>query len=175
MGEVTISPEREHPDQPSSPKFVDIDRDYALSRAEIFKEHYSLSGEQLTTYAKWLNSSLLAINGAAVISVLNSYDKMNHHAKVAGFFISGMILSLLSGWFLQFVYLKTNEVSGEFWIFWKDSAENGGFEYSVGQKLDAKLKNSYRLRNIPPALGWLSGISFGFGVILFICNLKVTA
>ena len=167
-------PEDAHDDRTAEPVLVEISRDLALNRAEFFKEHYLLFAEQLTSYAKWLNSSLLAINGAAIISVLNSYDKINHHAKVAGFFISGLILSLLSGWFLQFVYLKTTEVSGEFWVFWKDAAANGNFDPTTQQKLDSKLNKSFGLKNTPPTLGWLSGIAFVIGVILFVSDLKIS-
>ena len=154
------------------PEFVNIIPNLALSRADFYKEHYTVSGEQLTSYAKWLNSSLLAINGAAVISVLNSYDKINNHAKISGFFIAGMIFSLLSGWFLQFVYLKSNEAYGNYWIFWSDSAANGWFEKGAGLSLEEKLTKSYRFKNFPPALGWASGISFIIGVTLFVLNLK---
>ena len=153
--------------------FVEIDVGLATNRAEYYQSHSELSSDQLTNYAKWLNSSLLAINGAGVISIINAFDKIEQHAFIGMFFIFGLMSTLFSGWLLQFYYLRSSNASSELWLIWRDSITNGEIDLLKLGNMESKIIKIGKLGWMPPVFGWLSAISFLTGVILFIDNLKI--
>lgn len=128
--------------------------------------------EQHTHSFKWLNASLLAMNGGALVAILNS-EKLQPNIFPATFcFLSGIVLSLLIGVAAQKISiqsLKPYQRMIGYWISVKsDGKRISAFEDQLGDELVEANKYGW----IVPAVGWLSGVSFLLGCVLLFSSIQ---
>ena len=148
-----------------------VQRNAAL-RKIYFEKHHDLSADQVVGLSKWLNASLLATNGAAVIAVLNNAQHLKISMLGMSFFIAGLLLPMSSAWFLQVIYNNVTEPIFNYFLYWSEVEFNGERDEEAEEVLKAALLRAYRFQYIPPALGWLSALAFVAGIILTIRGLS---
>lgn len=126
----------------------------ALRRLESLER---LANEQVTSHARWLNASPLAVNSAGVVASYTAGDAL---LQLIGFCI-GTGATLLSGAVLQEAYM--NHLPGRlraqepYWIRVSLTGERDEAEELAMQQV--ALKNSW-VHFAAPALGYVSGIAW---------------
>ena len=133
-------------------------------RKAYFDKHHDLSAEQVVGLSKWLNASLLAINGAAMIAIINNSD----HVKVSIFaiscFISGILMPILSAYVLQVLYSNITSPVFDSYIYWSEVEISGQQDLQTESDLKIALDRAFKFQLVPPALGWLSALAFIAGI-----------
>ena len=137
----------------------------AAHRKAYFEKHHDLSADQVVGLSKWLNASLLATNGAAVIAVLNNAQHIKVSIVAMTFFIAGLLLPMASAWFLQVIYSNVTEPIFNYFLYWSEVETSGERDEAAEENLKFALLHAYRFQYVPPALGWLSALAFVGGIV----------
>ena len=92
------------------------ERENAKRVLERIDRQSTFVAEQVSSMAKWLSASLLAVNGAGALATLNATNSSLHWPGIV--FVVGVILALLSGAGLQEIYNRLAEKLHDFDIYW---------------------------------------------------------
>lgn len=110
--------------------------------------------------AKWIVTSLLAINGAGILAVWPSNLPIGFKVASCVVFLGGMLSAMLSGYFALTWISKAGRPLGEMIGYWI-SVQSDGYRAADLEDFDvlAKLKGAW-----PSSLtGWLAAILFVLG------------
>jgi hypothetical protein len=127
--------------------------------------------EQATAMAKWLLASLLAINAAGALAIINSIGRLADPAYPATAFTAGMILPLLSATIIQYQNYYNLQPVQELIGYYLTVVDDGERLDSMEKELIAKAHRFQIGRFAAPLCGWLSGVSFIAGAYLFALQL----
>lgn len=142
----------------------------ALRNLERVQQSRKLATEQGVSWAKWLTASLLAVNGAGAVAVLNSVEKL-HRPDVSGaVFIGGLALALLSGWGLELSYFRQIPFAEDLEFFWERVSDTGVVDEAEKEELERRALIIRRWDWAPPLFGLLSGLVFVAGAIVVALN-----
>ena len=144
----------------------------AKRRSEYYDKHYDLACDQLTSVSKWLTGSLLAINGAALISIASNVTSFEESKFVAIPFIGGLFCALLSAVLIQWLYDGRSEPLSDFADYWCTVEETAVRNIDEENRLVLIIKKWNDRTWLAPAAGWLSGILFFIGAAMFALQLK---
>ena len=144
-----------------TPEFNRLFAERVLIRLD---RHQSFSWEQLSSFAKWLTASLLAVNGAGGLAALTLL-KEGGSSVPGAFFGTGLLLALLSGAALQEIYNRISIPMIDQDNYWTSVVIDGTRDCDIEADLDSQTKTIMRFAFIPPTLGWGSGISFIAGAV----------
>lgn len=122
--------------------------------------HQSFVADQVSSMAKWLMASLLGINGAGAIAVLNAAKESTDLAIPGLLFVLGTGAALLSGVTMQKFYNGVSEPLLAQDSYWTEVAIRGTRSVSTEQENSESFTKSHRLAFLPPTLGWISGFLF---------------
>jgi hypothetical protein len=114
--------------------------------------------EQVSSMAKWLSASLLAVNGAGALATLNA-EKFNSYQSSL-IFVVGVVLALLSGAGLQEIYNRLSEKLHDFDVYWTRVMLGSQRKPEEETSLEKAVGAINRWAAAPPILGWLSGVAF---------------
>ena len=137
------------------------------AKAEIafLNETRQMVLEQHSHSFKWITASLLAINGAAAISILNT-DKLIVYWKIYSgiFFCIGILLALLVAVSAQKISLKGLIPIQRQIGYWISVSYDGERVEAVETELNKEFAAAMRFSWLVPALGWLSALMFVVGL-----------
>jgi hypothetical protein len=127
---------------------------------------------EITTSARWVQASLLLVNGAAAVAVLQTDALSTHTRGLAGaFFVAGVILSLLSAYIgmmsAQDVPRRFSELAGYWLSVTVDLLRSEEIEENWAEYGRSRTRLS-RLTQIP---GWASLAAFIGGCLIAGANL----
>lgn len=138
----------------------------ARRNLERVQRSTKLATEQGVSWAKWLTASLLAVNGAGALGVLNAADKLHDPAFSGAVFVGGVLLALLSGWVLQLIYFQQIEFAESLEIFWERAVDTGLADDKEKQILEQRAREMRRWNWVPPAFGLCSALVFVAGAVV---------
>lgn len=126
--------------------------------------------DESAAMGRWILASLLALNGAGSLAVLNAIDKLTNPFWPAFFFVAGMLLALLSGTLAQYLSILSitpvNEAAG----YWLSVLDDGILVDELHNKLVEKGNRIERLGRLAAVPGWLSSLLFIAGAIALAFN-----
>ncbi len=144
----------------------------AQDEFEMLMATRNRSIDAVISMAKWLLASLLAVNGAGALAVLNGADKLASPALPGCLFVSGVVLALVNGAAQQYVGLqqsnKLSPVIG-YWIWVWASGERDAETEAEQRQLGVKMMRVAHLSALP---GWASAICFLGGSVALGMGLK---
>jgi hypothetical protein len=122
--------------------------------------------EQATAMAKWLLASLLAINAAGALAVLNSIDRLDAPVQPATAFVAGMLLPLLSATIIQYHNYASLRPLQELMGYYLTVVDDGERVQTFEQELHSKINKFRKWGYLAPLCGWSSGAAFVAGAYL---------
>ena len=138
----------------------------ARAEVQVLDEIRAATLEQHTEMFKWLIASLLAINGAAAVAMINAHEISAVHRVWAGAcFIVGIFFAMVVAVVAQALSAKYLNPLQKLKGYWLTAEIDGTRDESLEENLQGELLRSIRLGWIAPTLGWISGIFFALGLI----------
>jgi hypothetical protein len=138
----------------------------ALEEISFLKEIRASAWDQHTHAYKWLTASLLAINGAACLTILN-YSELEIIAKLISLssFVFGILCALavavLGQYSVRKSFLPVQRRIG----YWMTVVEDGVRDEEIETKFEAEIKSLTSMSYLTQIIGWMSAIAFLIGVI----------
>jgi hypothetical protein len=118
----------------------------------------TFAAEQVSSMAKWLSASLLAVNGAGALATLNAAKANLYCPSII--FAFGVILALLSGAGLQEIYIRLSEKLRDLDVYWTRVMLGAQRNSDDESRLERAVGSVNCWAAAPPILGWLSGVAF---------------
>jgi hypothetical protein len=134
------------------------ERENAKRVLERIDRQSTFVAEQVSSMAKWLSASLLAVNGAGALATLNAAKANLYYPSII--FVVGVILALLSGAGLQEIYNRFPEKLDDIDVYWTRVMLGGQRNSEDESNLEIAVSSVNRWAAVPPILGWLSGVAF---------------
>lgn len=116
--------------------------------------------DQVSSMAKWLMASLLALNGGGALAALNASGKTDVGWIPGILFLLGIATALLSGVAMQEVYNAYPEKLLENDMYWTVVSIGGERNEEHETELKGALTGLARFHFVPPLLGWVSAMLF---------------
>ena len=142
------------------------DRKLAEKRSQYFEKMSEINIEQMLSQGKWINATLLALNGPALFAIISSKRELDHIFAISLLFIAGLVLALLSGTILHHAYSDLSQSMQKNWMYWSKLSVYGWRKRRFESLQRQKINKIYKYAIFSPICGWLSGICFIIGVIL---------
>ena len=143
--------------------------DHQIGRLEYSS---SIAGDQLVKTSGWLTASLLAINGAGAIAVLNAVDRIANPMIPASLFCTGILFTMLNAVSIQAIMAKLQSSLENLIGFWRLVKIRGNRDETAEADLTKAYRRISRFSWIPPVLGWVAGALFFGGVAAIALNVK---
>ncbi|MGN6621821.1 MAG: hypothetical protein ACTHKR_12265 [Sphingomonas sp.] len=129
--------------------------------------------EQHSANYKWLNASLLAVNGGAALALLSSSKIQTDLFEFSiAMFVTGILFALLNARLGQFFVGRTIPGLQRMAGYWLHVAIDGARNEGTEDSLNAQMKGELRFIWTAQACGWASIVAFVSGVILAAVGLK---
>ena len=145
-------------------------REAAKAEIDFLNEMRRMALEQHSHSFKWITASLLAVNGGAAISVLNTSEIAVFWKILAGaWFSAGILTALLVGVVSQKINMQSVGPIQRSIGYWIGVVADGERVESFEGTLAAEAKAAQKFAWLVPTLGWVSGLFFviGLGTIAF--------
>lgn len=145
---------------------VEWNRKAALEEIELLKVLRSTAWDEHTHSFRWLMASLLGINGAACLGILNlSIIPFDHKLIAGGSFFVGILTALLVAVFGQHSVQKSLAPLQKQVGYWMTVAHDGERNEELESTLNDELKASARVGLGGRFAGWISALSFVVGAL----------
>ena len=134
----------------------------AYASAKLVRVHRSIANtsEQYVANSKWLTASLLAINGAGAIALLNGGHSPRDMIAAGLLFVGGLVFALLGAAAIQDIAGRVMPRLYAAEDYWNGVSVDGCRDEQREAELTANVDKAYRWSWLPPLLGWLSGLAF---------------
>jgi hypothetical protein len=151
----------------------DVETEQEMSRrlAHQNLEHLAhlrnFASEQVASQARWLNASLLAVNSASLFAIFQLGSVQRSEEAIIAFVI-GVGATLLSAVVLQENYMKNlpNSISAQR-PYWTQVSISGERQPEEERSLSNSAKANSWVHFTAPFLGYVSGISWFVGALIF--------
>ncbi|WP_147373702.1 hypothetical protein [Hephaestia caeni] len=148
-------------------------RELAKFQLHTLAELRQLIWEQSTSSYKWLNASLLAVNGGAALSIISSeeFSYTSREGAVVAF-LAGILFALLGARIGQHFAHKSIPHVQEFSAYWLRVAVRGERDEDIENEIHGQMQQSARFGWTAQACGWVSIVAFVIGVLVAGFGLK---
>jgi hypothetical protein len=137
----------------------------AIENIENLKGMRTLAWDEFNHSFRWLMASLLAINGGALLAMLDhSSLGLSHRVSSGCAFVFGIIMALLVAVFGQHSTIRSLPSLQKMIGYWMTVAVDGLRDEKIENDLDNELKASVKLGLGSRVSGWLSAIAFLIGI-----------
>ena len=144
-----------------------LNREVARLEAETITQVRQVILEQHSSSFKWLNASLLAINGGGCVAVLSIQNLQNQDKAYACFaFILGILAALLSARVGQSIAIRGLVPLQRKLGYWTRVSLTGERDVELEDDLQEESKAAIRWAWIGQASGWLSVLAFVLAALL---------
>lgn len=144
----------------------EIERRIAADHLRNLESFEHFARDQAATQARWLNASLLAINSAGILTVLQT-SAASHGDSALFAFAAGVAATLLSGLVRgDALRLESPQEVRTGRRYWTEVALSGERDAERETAISAEIDRATWRDYAAPGLGWASGILWGAGAFL---------
>ena len=145
---------------------AELIRQVARAEIQVLDEIRAATLEQHTDMFKWLVASLLTINGAAAVAIINAHELSAIHRVWAGAaFVAGIFFAMFVAVVAQILSAKYLNPLQKLKAYWLTAEIDGTRDERLENGLQGDLIKSIELGWIVPTLGWISGLFFALGLV----------
>jgi len=146
---------------------VDSNKVAAKYEIEFLTSARQIALEQSSKMASWLLSSLLAINGAGVLAVVNAYEKLDQPYVAAFLFMFGIFFALLAGLIIQTANTQSMPHLNKLLGYYVSVMDDGELLPEYEKQIKDEARPTVRIGKLAALSGWVSAILFFSAAIYF--------